>query len=182
MEEARAKPVCAEEALNLLNCVAQSPYDQDKCVRLLQTLRECVLNKVCFSVMLFIIIILFYIWVLDVKNCVHHCQYSCWYWVNCQIDYPFIEKTRDFWWFYFVEKLLYKILIEMRQLWRCILQRWKNIVTLELFGALFLWDFELMMLFWNWGLNCEQYTWFWSFFALDLASLMSKLYAIVLCN
>jgi|UPI0001D482BE hypothetical protein len=49
MEEARAKPVCAEEALNLLNCVAQSPYDQDKCVRLLQTLRECVLNKVCFS-------------------------------------------------------------------------------------------------------------------------------------
>ncbi|KAG6781147.1 hypothetical protein POPTR_003G136500v4 [Populus trichocarpa] len=45
MEEARAKPVCAEEALNLLNCVAQSPYDQDKCVRLLQTLRECVLNK-----------------------------------------------------------------------------------------------------------------------------------------
>ena len=49
MEEARAKPVCAEEALNLLNCVARSPYDQDKCVRLLQTLRECVLNKVCFS-------------------------------------------------------------------------------------------------------------------------------------
>ena len=141
---------------------------------------RCVLALI--SVMLFIIIILFYIWVLDVKNCVHHCQYSCWYWVNCQIDYPFIEKTRDFWWFYFVEKLVYKILIEMRQLWRCILQRWKNIVTLELFGALFLWDFELMMLFWNWGLNCEQYTWFWSFFALDLASLMSKLYAIVLCN
>ncbi|KAG5249408.1 cysteine alpha-hairpin motif superfamily [Salix suchowensis] len=45
MEEARAKPVCAEEALNLLNCVAQSPYDQDKCIRLLQNLRECVLNK-----------------------------------------------------------------------------------------------------------------------------------------
>ncbi|KAB5564577.1 hypothetical protein DKX38_004631 [Salix brachista] len=45
MDEARAKPVCAEEALNLLNCVAQSPYDQDKCIRLLQNLRECVLNK-----------------------------------------------------------------------------------------------------------------------------------------
>ncbi|CAK7335670.1 unnamed protein product [Dovyalis caffra] len=45
MKEARAEPVCAEEALDLLNCVAQSPYDQDKCVRLLQTLRECVLNK-----------------------------------------------------------------------------------------------------------------------------------------
>ncbi|KAL9369442.1 hypothetical protein Peur_040641 [Populus x canadensis] len=45
MEEARAKPVCAEEALDLLNCVAQSPYDQDKCVRLLQVLRQCVLIK-----------------------------------------------------------------------------------------------------------------------------------------
>ncbi|KDP25336.1 hypothetical protein JCGZ_20492 [Jatropha curcas] len=45
MEEARAKPVCAEEALNLLNCVVESPYDQGKCVHLLQTLRECVLNK-----------------------------------------------------------------------------------------------------------------------------------------
>ncbi|KAF9685898.1 hypothetical protein SADUNF_Sadunf03G0102400 [Salix dunnii] len=45
MDEARAKPVCAEEALNLLNCVAQSPYDQDKCIRLLQNLRECILNK-----------------------------------------------------------------------------------------------------------------------------------------
>ena len=49
MEEARAKPVCAEEALNLLNCVAQSPYDQDKCIRLLENLRECILNKVCLS-------------------------------------------------------------------------------------------------------------------------------------
>jgi hypothetical protein len=32
-----------EEALDLLNCVAQSPYDQDKCVGLLQVLRQCVL-------------------------------------------------------------------------------------------------------------------------------------------
>ncbi|KAJ7010530.1 hypothetical protein D5086_000842 [Populus alba] len=45
MEEARSKPVCAEEALDLLNCAAQSPYDQDKCVRLLQVLRQCVLIK-----------------------------------------------------------------------------------------------------------------------------------------
>ncbi|OAY59625.1 hypothetical protein MANES_01G046100v8 [Manihot esculenta] len=45
MEEERAKPVCAQEALDLLNCVAQSPYDQEKCVLLLQALRECVLNK-----------------------------------------------------------------------------------------------------------------------------------------
>ncbi|KAG6782855.1 hypothetical protein POTOM_012280 [Populus tomentosa] len=74
MEEARAKPVCAEEALNLLNCVAQSPYDQDKCVRLLQTLRECVLNKkfhgnngsvirICHDEMF-----LFLIWHLKVKK------------------------------------------------------------------------------------------------------------------
>lgn len=49
MEEERAKPVCAQEALDLLNCVAQSPYDQEKCVLLLQALRECVLNKVSIS-------------------------------------------------------------------------------------------------------------------------------------
>ncbi|KAE8056054.1 hypothetical protein FH972_012852 [Carpinus fangiana] len=42
---AQSQPVCAQEALDLLNCVAQSPYDQDKCLRLLQSLRECVLNK-----------------------------------------------------------------------------------------------------------------------------------------
>ncbi|KAJ6946119.1 hypothetical protein NC651_001020 [Populus alba x Populus x berolinensis] len=45
MEEARAEPVCAVEALDLLNCVAQTPYDQDKCVRHLQVLRHCVLIK-----------------------------------------------------------------------------------------------------------------------------------------
>ncbi|KAG8375069.1 hypothetical protein BUALT_Bualt10G0061900 [Buddleja alternifolia] len=37
--------VCGKEALDLLNCVAQSPYDQEKCVALLQSLRQCVLNK-----------------------------------------------------------------------------------------------------------------------------------------
>ncbi|KAG8382165.1 hypothetical protein BUALT_Bualt05G0048300 [Buddleja alternifolia] len=37
--------VCGKEALDLLNCVAQSPYDQQKCVSLLQSLRQCVLNK-----------------------------------------------------------------------------------------------------------------------------------------
>ncbi|KAI5655372.1 hypothetical protein M9H77_32559 [Catharanthus roseus] len=39
------QPVCAKEALDLLNCVAESPYDQDKCLRLLQSLRQCVLDK-----------------------------------------------------------------------------------------------------------------------------------------
>lgn len=46
MEEVSPKPVCAQEALNLLNCVTESPFDQDKCLRLLHSLRECVLSKV----------------------------------------------------------------------------------------------------------------------------------------
>ncbi|KAI3453788.1 hypothetical protein Pfo_010451 [Paulownia fortunei] len=37
--------VCGKEALDLLNCVAQSPYDQEKCLSLLQALRQCVINK-----------------------------------------------------------------------------------------------------------------------------------------
>ncbi|KAM5572247.1 hypothetical protein ABKV19_012352 [Rosa sericea] len=45
MEEARGQAVCGQEALDLLNCIAQSPYDQDKCLRLMNSLRECVLNK-----------------------------------------------------------------------------------------------------------------------------------------
>uniref|UniRef100_A0A2P2PJ09 Uncharacterized protein MANES_01G046100 n=1 Tax=Rhizophora mucronata TaxID=61149 RepID=A0A2P2PJ09_RHIMU len=45
MEEARTKAVCAEEALTLLNCVTRLPYDQDKCVLLLNALRDCVVNK-----------------------------------------------------------------------------------------------------------------------------------------
>ncbi|KAK7318132.1 hypothetical protein RJT34_02830 [Clitoria ternatea] len=45
MEEGGAKPVCAEEALHLLNCVTQSPFDEPKCLRLLHSLRDCVLAK-----------------------------------------------------------------------------------------------------------------------------------------
>ncbi|KAI5383495.1 hypothetical protein KIW84_070757 [Lathyrus oleraceus] len=46
MDKGGAKPVCAQEALDLLNCVAESPsYDQDKCLALLNSLRECVLAK-----------------------------------------------------------------------------------------------------------------------------------------
>ncbi|KAJ7945011.1 Cysteine alpha-hairpin motif superfamily [Quillaja saponaria] len=40
-----AKPLCAQEALNLLNCVTESPFDQDKCLRLLHSLRECVTSQ-----------------------------------------------------------------------------------------------------------------------------------------
>ncbi|KAA8520919.1 hypothetical protein F0562_011592 [Nyssa sinensis] len=39
------QPVCAQEALNLLNCVTESPFDQDKCLRLLHSLRDCVQSK-----------------------------------------------------------------------------------------------------------------------------------------
>ncbi|KAL4339637.1 hypothetical protein GQ457_08G032240 [Hibiscus cannabinus] len=45
MEKASAQPVCAQEALELLNCVTQSPFDQEKCLRLLLSLRDCVLTK-----------------------------------------------------------------------------------------------------------------------------------------
>ncbi|KAJ9706124.1 hypothetical protein PVL29_001605 [Vitis rotundifolia] len=44
-EPPRAQAVCGQEALNLLNCVAESTFDQDKCLRFLQDLRDCVLNK-----------------------------------------------------------------------------------------------------------------------------------------
>ncbi|KAL4651467.1 hypothetical protein ACB098_01G145200 [Castanea mollissima] len=43
--KSQSEPVCGKEALDLLNCVTQSPYDQDKCLRLLQSLRDCVLTK-----------------------------------------------------------------------------------------------------------------------------------------
>ncbi|KAL8141608.1 hypothetical protein V2J09_014640 [Rumex salicifolius] len=39
------KAVCAQEAMELLNCVAGPEFDQEKCLRLLHSLRECVLNK-----------------------------------------------------------------------------------------------------------------------------------------
>ncbi|KAK4400925.1 hypothetical protein Sango_1198600 [Sesamum angolense] len=43
--------VCGKEALDLLNCVAESPYDQEKCLSLLQSLRQCIINKVLFSLL-----------------------------------------------------------------------------------------------------------------------------------
>ncbi|XP_023635184.1 uncharacterized protein LOC17880282 [Capsella rubella] len=45
MEKQSLQPVCGQEALQLLNCVADSKFDQEKCLRLLQSLRECVLAK-----------------------------------------------------------------------------------------------------------------------------------------
>lgn len=48
MEKKLPQPICGQEAVNLLNCVSESKFDQDKCVLLLQSLRECVLSKVCY--------------------------------------------------------------------------------------------------------------------------------------
>ncbi|KAJ4711947.1 Cysteine alpha-hairpin motif superfamily [Melia azedarach] len=45
MEKTSDKPECAQQAMDLLNCVTQSPFDQDKCLHLLNVLRECVVNK-----------------------------------------------------------------------------------------------------------------------------------------
>lgn len=43
--------VCGKEALDLLNCVAESAYDHDKCLLLLTNLRNCVLSKVSLFLM-----------------------------------------------------------------------------------------------------------------------------------
>ncbi|CAH8314204.1 unnamed protein product [Eruca vesicaria subsp. sativa] len=45
MEKQNQQTVCGQEALLLLNCVTESPFDQEKCLRFLQSLRECVLSK-----------------------------------------------------------------------------------------------------------------------------------------
>jgi hypothetical protein len=36
----------AAEAMVLLNCAAENPYDRDKCLSLLDALRECIAQKV----------------------------------------------------------------------------------------------------------------------------------------
>jgi hypothetical protein len=46
METTTPQPVCAQEALELLNCAAASPYDRDKCLALLDALRDCIAHKV----------------------------------------------------------------------------------------------------------------------------------------
>ncbi|RZC84923.1 hypothetical protein C5167_047709 [Papaver somniferum] len=40
-----APPACAQEALDLLNCVTGAGFDQEKCIRFLNALRDCVLDK-----------------------------------------------------------------------------------------------------------------------------------------
>ncbi|KAG6484041.1 hypothetical protein ZIOFF_056799 [Zingiber officinale] len=45
MESVTPRPVCAKEAIDLLNCSVENPFDRDKCLRLLDALRSCVLEK-----------------------------------------------------------------------------------------------------------------------------------------
>jgi len=39
------QPVCALESLALLNCVAAVPYDRDRCLALVDALRDCITQK-----------------------------------------------------------------------------------------------------------------------------------------
>ncbi|OQU82616.1 hypothetical protein SORBI_3006G275200 [Sorghum bicolor] len=39
------QPVCAQESLALLNCIASAPYDRDRCLALVDALRECIVHK-----------------------------------------------------------------------------------------------------------------------------------------
>ncbi|KAH7658215.1 GDP-mannose 4,6-dehydratase protein [Dioscorea alata] len=45
MEEVTPNPVCGKESLDLLNCVASSQFDREQCLRFLDALRSCVLEK-----------------------------------------------------------------------------------------------------------------------------------------
>ncbi|KAG9448385.1 hypothetical protein H6P81_014513 [Aristolochia fimbriata] len=45
MEEPRPQAICGKEALDLLNCITEPNFDQEKCLRLLNSLRDCVLQK-----------------------------------------------------------------------------------------------------------------------------------------
>ncbi|KAK3159682.1 hypothetical protein QOZ80_1BG0049750 [Eleusine coracana subsp. coracana] len=49
METTTPQPVCAQEALELLNCAAASPYDRDKCLALLDALRDCIAQKISLN-------------------------------------------------------------------------------------------------------------------------------------
>ncbi|KAK9098325.1 hypothetical protein Syun_025370 [Stephania yunnanensis] len=48
MAETRAQAVCAKEALELLNCATETLYDPQKCARLMNSLRDCVLKKTSY--------------------------------------------------------------------------------------------------------------------------------------
>ncbi|KAH7300390.1 hypothetical protein KP509_24G060000 [Ceratopteris richardii] len=43
--EPALRPPCGEEALALLNCVAASSYDSERCIILMSALRSCIEKK-----------------------------------------------------------------------------------------------------------------------------------------
>ncbi|KAK1302340.1 hypothetical protein QJS10_CPB12g01123 [Acorus calamus] len=45
MERPSPQPLCPKEALDLLNCATGADFDPDKCLRFLNALRACVLEK-----------------------------------------------------------------------------------------------------------------------------------------
>ncbi|KAK2966478.1 hypothetical protein RJ640_019007 [Escallonia rubra] len=47
MEKAQTsqQPICGQEALDLLNCLAESPVDDERCNRLLNSLKACIREK-----------------------------------------------------------------------------------------------------------------------------------------
>ncbi|KAK3021879.1 hypothetical protein RJ639_047383 [Escallonia herrerae] len=47
MEKAQPsqQPICGQEALDLLNCLTESPVDDEKCNRLLNSLKACIREK-----------------------------------------------------------------------------------------------------------------------------------------
>lgn len=51
MAESRARPVCAAEALALLNCATEAEFDRGKCLQFLDALRKCILDKVLITIL-----------------------------------------------------------------------------------------------------------------------------------
>ncbi|KAK8913735.1 hypothetical protein KSP39_PZI024376 [Platanthera zijinensis] len=45
MESTSPRPECAKQALDLLNCAAEPDFDQEKCIRFLAALRNCIQDK-----------------------------------------------------------------------------------------------------------------------------------------
>ncbi|KAK8939353.1 hypothetical protein KSP40_PGU020979 [Platanthera guangdongensis] len=58
MESTTPRPECAKQALDLLNCAAEPDFDQEKCIRFLAALRNCIQDKVFSNFQTFLSIIL----------------------------------------------------------------------------------------------------------------------------
>ena len=52
MDPVTPQPLCAKEALELLNCVADPQFDRDKCLRIMDALRNCIVQKVSYLLLI----------------------------------------------------------------------------------------------------------------------------------